>query len=1223
MDDLTHDGQPTPAAVESRARRWSRRIGRILAILVGVVVLAAMVFVLVPSLRVRGLERGLEAGLAALPGEATVEIAWPQLGRVELDGFVWTFEGDEVVRVERAVVDLDLAALLGRAAVVDEVRVESARVRQTAMDAALASMPTDTTSAPQGDPTPPTAAIDVPWLQPGALEGLPAIALESLLLRQIEWIGDGLEIRLDELDARVDLRPGGERIARLDLDVRAPDHGRLRGGLVSTLDDSLRVVFDVWDWTPPDRESTPPAEGEGLTVVLPSDLIPRLLRGETDVIPLRADGRVTRDVPADLRLSARWEEGGAFDASILLRLDRPPTWIETWISPSDTTVWAIYERLRATWPEQPYVVDADVTGHLRGSETRLDRVELDASLPGPAQLIEGLDRQTWSRAEIALDVEPLGNETYAVRLDLGSTRWIETGTVSGEVDLTGNARADTLALRFPGLSLRGRGAWQDGAIDADVRLTVSTRELEDLVPSPPWQDYDARLEADVSASGTFPLPRSSARVEGEVSGPFGSVPAMTLRAEHEADSVRVDLDLPDGATIDGQRYALPLGLRARGRLDLPRWSGRAEVDVPGLLLSAVASADSVIDADASLVVRFEELQAALPESLAAQVDATTLQRVELEVDGSLAPDRGAVGGSLELTLRLDEGDFDLHVEAEGDRRGFVRARIDSLRARWREESLRTEGRADLSYDPALPRITIDGLSIRGSIGTLRASAEVDSSGAKGRLEADLATARGRLVEWLPRLHDALPPADSLAARLTADLSGTAARPRADLRGLVRLPHDQPIALRWTATYGDPADDAETFTASAELDVADSTWVDASLSLPVAIDLQDMVFALREDRVIDFDLRTTRIDLDRVEDRLRPPVSLEGSFRTEVHGQGPLGDLRLEGFVRSDDLQVEMPDGSWVAASVSVDLRGSYYQPTVDGQVTVERGLIMLPEPPPALLPHEGEAMLWTAIDTVDSLGRPLESPAGTPVDTMRVPVPDVRVAVDVPGGLRLRGQGLDVELRGRIEIIVEDGVPRLGGNLAVARGTLDLLGRRFRVETGQVRFDPDQVDPNPELDIRLATDLEGTRYTVTVTGTALEPRLELGSEPSMPEGDIVSALLFGRPLDELDEGQADLLAQRTREIAAAYGAAVLSQRVGQRLGVDILSIQPGGEDGATSLVVGQYLSPDVIVQYEQVLEEGAAALVRLEYMLTRTLVLEGVASQGEGSGVQILWQKDY
>ena len=121
----------------------------------------------------------------------------------------------------------------------------------------------------------------------------------------------------------------------------------------------------------------------------------------------------------------------------------------------------------------------------------------------------------------------------------------------------------------------------------------------------------------------------------------------------------------------------------------------------------------------------------------------------------------------------------------------------------------------------------------------------------------------------------------------------------------------------------------------------------------------------------------------------------------------------------------------------------------------------------------------------------------------------------------------------------------------------------------------------------------------------------------------MSLLVLGRPADELDGDQAQLVAQRARAMAATYGASELEKNLAGPLGVDVLSLNPsGGSTGESSVVVGKYLSPRALLKYEQALDSAAGFFVSLEYTLTRGLALVTLAGTQQ-SGAEISWSRDY
>jgi autotransporter translocation and assembly factor TamB len=393
------------------------------------------------------------------------------------------------------------------------------------------------------------------------------------------------------------------------------------------------------------------------------------------------------------------------------------------------------------------------------------------------------------------------------------------------------------------------------------------------------------------------------------------------------------------------------------------------------------------------------------------------------------------------------------------------------------------------------------------------------------------------------------------------------------------------------------------------------------------------------------------------DNLLPPrYGMTGTGSFNLTAKGPVADPKLEGVLSFNKMGLSTADGSRVSASGRIDLSGSRRSPALDGSIEIHNGLILIPDRPKELHPAEGVAILWdiergeTAGDSSASSPGGLEpgrqgtaAPAGseiesqavaagdsaggvsavqTPSDTLGTPIA-LDVGVAIPAGLWIRGRGLEVEMAGDLRLIQKGGAPTVAGELRAVRGRLVFLGRQFAVERGDaVFYGGDEIDPS--LDLVLATTVEDRIIRVLFQGTATKPELSLTSEPELTEGDIMSLLVFGRTTDELDNDQVDLLGSRAKDIAAAFGTSKLETKLAQQLGVDMVRIgKESGNGGGSSLIIGKYISPRVLLKYEQVLEERTRFFVNLEYFLTRHFKVETLIGHQSQSAVELNWTKDY
>src|SRR5207249_2657636 len=122
--------------------------------------------------------------------------------------------------------------------------------------------------------------------------------------------------------------------------------------------------------------------------------------------------------------------------------------------------------------------------------------------------------------------------------------------------------------------------------------------------------------------------------------------------------------------------------------------------------------------------------------------------------------------------------------------------------------------------------------------------------------------------------------------------------------------------------------------------------------------------------------------------------------------------------------------------------------------------------------------------------------------------------------------------------------------------------RRFDVmRDSEVRFRGEQpIDPT--LNVAAEREISGVMAQVKVTGTARQPAIGLSSNPPLDEGDVLSLIVFGQPMNQLGETQRINLAERAGMLAAGAIANPLSQSIGRALDLDLFEIRAAGENGA-------------------------------------------------------------
>src|SRR5207247_10720998 len=150
-----------------------------------------------------------------------------------------------------------------------------------------------------------------------------------------------------------------------------------------------------------------------------------------------------------------------------------------------------------------------------------------------------------------------------------------------------------------------------------------------------------------------------------------------------------------------------------------------------------------------------------------------------------------------------------------------------------------------------------------------------------------------------------------------------------------------------------------------------------------------------------------------------------------------------------------------------------------------------------------------------------------------------------------RGHGLDSGLSGELRITSPGGRMAVNGTVRASDGTYDAYGQKLTIDRGQLSFNG-PVE-NPRLDIEATRPNTDVRVGVLVTGTALNPRVRLFSEPEMSEIDKLSWLVLGRASEGLGRTDTALLQRAALALLAGEGGG--TDQYTKALGLDEVSLR--------------------------------------------------------------------
>jgi translocation and assembly module TamB len=195
---------------------------------------------------------------------------------------------------------------------------------------------------------------------------------------------------------------------------------------------------------------------------------------------------------------------------------------------------------------------------------------------------------------------------------------------------------------------------------------------------------------------------------------------------------------------------------------------------------------------------------------------------------------------------------------------------------------------------------------------------------------------------------------------------------------------------------------------------------------------------------------------------------------------------------------------------------------------------------------------------------------------------------------------------------------RLRGDVTTIRGVYSFESRRFEIQRGgRIRFQ-DESPLDPTFDVRGVRTIQGVEARVDVRGRLSAPQLELGSNVPLDEADVLSMIIFNRPVNQLGDTQRADLVGAAASLAGGFVTAPLARSLGRALDLDLLEVEAVtfGQNVAPRVRVGQQLTSRLFVQLSQ--QFGAESVSELtgEYQLAKFLRLQASTAQGPGSRAQ-------
>jgi translocation and assembly module TamB len=240
----------------------------------------------------------------------------------------------------------------------------------------------------------------------------------------------------------------------------------------------------------------------------------------------------------------------------------------------------------------------------------------------------------------------------------------------------------------------------------------------------------------------------------------------------------------------------------------------------------------------------------------------------------------------------------------------------------------------------------------------------------------------------------------------------------------------------------------------------------------------------------------------------------------------------------------------------------------------------------------GKLTVGGKIDVLHTeIGIPKRMPVQVPVLDVRVageppppaPVPAPAIGLDLTVKARqmvVRGRGLFAELAGSVRVGGSTAAPQPLGSFHMVRGNLAIAGQTLTFDKGEVGFNGGSLT-DPSLDFVATSSTSTMTASLTITGTASNPKVTLTSTPELPQDEVLGQLLFHRSSSSLSPFELAEMASALAELSGATsGVGDPLEGARQRLGLEQLSIGTGANGNAT-LQAGRYVARGVYLGAQQ------------------------------------------
>jgi len=356
-----------------------------------------------------------------------------------------------------------------------------------------------------------------------------------------------------------------------------------------------------------------------------------------------------------------------------------------------------------------------------------------------------------------------------------------------------------------------------------------------------------------------------------------------------------------------------------------------------------------------------------------------------------------------------------------------------------------------------------------------------------------------------------------------------------------------------------------------------------------------------------DNRTVKIDSCTATDEKQGSISAEGQIQLS-----PENKFAFDFSLLTSQYEVIRRDFTSVTASLKARLKGDTERASLSGDALVTNAELDIGSNfATGLQPLE-----FRYINGDDEYA-PQEVPNNFQFDL------DLNVKLPKEKG-HIYGRGVEslwhgeATIRGPVEAL------QVNGGIDATKGTFQFASKEFQLVNSSIAFSGDTFTQS-RLNVSAVKDLSAIRATIFLRGSIAQPRFVFQSKPELPQKEVLSYILFSKPLTDVSPMEGVMLANAALTLKGSKTPFSIFDTFKNSLGIDQINIAKSDNqavDPSYSLQVGKYISDKLLLRLSKDVAT-AANRVAVQAHVSKNLSLQAEVGDDQEGQMSVMWKHDY